>query len=79
MFGLSEAEYNAVKAKARECGDAIKRAIELGSKYDQVAAKTIDAHYAKVELFTNKKLSRLQFVYIIGYLNGRFSTKGDYE
>lgn len=79
MFGLNEAQYNAVKRAARECGEAIKKAIELGAKYDHVATKSIDEHYAKVALLTDKKLSRLQFVYIIGYLNGRFNKNGDYE
>lgn len=76
MFGLSEAHYNIVKKSARECskeiGDRIKQKDE---KYDRIASGVIAKHYQPVSTL----LTRTQFVWLCGYLNGRFGATGEYE
>jgi hypothetical protein len=75
MFGLSEAHYNIVKRHCRECSAAIKDTISNGSKYDHVAAATITKHHAPVATI----ITRGQFIWLCGYLNGRFGQAGEYE
>lgn len=76
MFGLSESHYNIVKAKCRACSQEIKDAIAGGAKYDHVAAKVIDANHKPVETL----VTRLQFIWLCGHLNGRFGKADqDYE
>lgn len=77
MFGLNEAQYNAVKQAARRMAKEAKDAIKKEKKtYDQVAAKMIDKHWSEV----NTLVTRWQFIWIAGYLEGRFGRKdGEYE
>lgn len=77
MFGLNEAQYNIVKKAARRCADEAKDLIKNGKKYDEIAAKTIDKHYDPIKVL----VSRLQFIWLLGYLEGRFgsSRTTDYE
>lgn len=77
MFGLSEAHYNIVKQAARRCAEDIKTTIKRDkATYDQVAAKKISEHHEKI----NTLVSRGQFIWLIGYLQGRFgSQNAEYE
>ncbi|QZE50464.1 hypothetical protein [Klebsiella phage vB_KpnS-VAC2] len=77
MFGLNEAQYNIVKQTARRMAAEAKDAIKKEKKsYDQVAAKMIDKHWSSV----NTLVTRGQFIWIAGYLEGRFGRKdGEYE
>lgn len=75
MFGLSEAHYNIVKQQARRCSEDIKEALAGGKKYDDVAAHKIDMHYDSIKVL----VTRTQFVWIMGYLAGRFGKDGEYE
>lgn len=75
MFGLSEAHYNIVKKHCRKCSGEIKEAIAGGKKYEQVAAAVIDKNYAVVATI----VTRMQFVWLCGYLNQRFGQSGEYE
>lgn len=76
MFGLSEAHYNIVKRKASDCGSSISALVKKGEKYDRIAAAEIDKAHAPVATI----ITRLQFVWLIGYLNGRFGNDStDYE
>lgn len=75
MFGLSEAHYNAVKRKCRESSDEIKKALAGGQKYDQVATDIIAKHYEQVKTIVTK----MQFIWLSGYLNGRWGKQGEYE
>lgn len=75
MFGLSEAHYNIVKSHCRKCSEEIQDAISNGSKYDHVAAATITRCHAPVSTL----VTRGQFIWLSGYLNGRFGKSGDYE
>ena len=74
MFGLNDGQYNVVKAQAKKCSAEISDLIAKGAKYDQVAAKAIDSAHEPIKPI----ITRLQFVWLIGYLNGRFTDK-DYE
>lgn len=77
MFGLNEAQYNAVKRVAKRMTAETKDAIRKDKKtYDQVAARMIDKHWAEV----NTLLTRGQFIWMAGYLEGRFGRRdGEYE
>ena len=77
MFGLNEAQYNAVKGAAKRLASEMKDAIKLDKKtYDQIATLMIDRHYRDVKTL----VSRSQFIWIAGYLEGRFGRKYfDYE
>lgn len=75
MFGLSEAHYNIVKQHCRKCSEEITAHLKKGIKYDAVAAEAIDKHYGAVKTL----ITRMQFVWLCGYLNGRFGQKGEYE
>lgn len=77
MFNLSEAHYNIVKKCARRCAKEVKDLIQEGKKYDEVAAKVIDKHHEAIKVL----ITRLQFIWLIGYLEGRLGNKrsGDYE
>ena len=76
MFGLTEPQYNIVKAQAKKCSTEIKGKIDGGKKYDHVAAEIITTHYSPIATL----VSRLQFVWLCGYLNGQFgSGRTDYE
>jgi hypothetical protein len=76
MFGLNEAQYNIVKQAARKANDELKEVINGGKKYDHVAAEIITKHYNKS---VNLLIGRTQFVWLMGYLNGRFGQSGEYE
>lgn len=76
MFGLSEPHYNIVKKRTKECMEEVKDLVAGGKKYDEVAAKVIDKHYDSVKVL----LTRLQFVWLCGYLHGTLAKKdADYE
>lgn len=76
MFGLSDSHYNIVKKQARECAKKIKEQIQAGTKYDHCAADIIMAHHAPVQVL----VSYTQFVWLCGYLTGRFGRRNfDYE
>ncbi|QVW27722.1 hypothetical protein [Hafnia phage Pocis76] len=76
MFGLSEAHFNLVKQAAKNCAREIKDAIDAGKKYDDCAADIISKyHNDKIHLL----VTRLRFVWLIGYFNGRMGKLFDYE
>lgn len=75
MFGLNEAQYNAVKRVARECSVDIKDEIKRGVKYDQIAAGIITKHHSKISTI----ITRLRFIWLVGYLEGRYGQAGEYE
>ena len=75
MFGLSEAHYNIVKQHCRKCSEDMKELIAKGCKYDHIAAAAITRHHAAVSTL----VTRAQFIWLSGYLNGRFGQKGEYE
>lgn len=75
MFGLNEAQYNIVKQAARKCAADLKGEIEKGGKYDQIAAGIITKHHSPVSVL----VTRLRFIWLIGYLQGRFGQTGEYE
>lgn len=75
MFGLNEAHYNIVKRAAKACSEDIKEEIKGGHKYDHIAAKKISKHYGEISTL----VTRSQFIWIMGYLNGRFGRVGEYE
>lgn len=81
MFGLSEEMYNVVKKQAKACNDEIKKFVDAGTKsnraarYDQIAPVAIDKHRAPVAT----EIGKLQFVWLCGYLAGRYGKKGEYE
>lgn len=79
MLGLSEPHYNAAKAAAKKCSAEIKGQIQKGKKYDEVAGSIITKHFEPVHLLTEGKVTRTKFIWICGYLNGRFGTAYDYE
>ena len=61
MFGLNEAQYNAVKRVAKRMTAETKDAIREDKKtYDQVASRMIDKHWAEV----NTLLTRGQFIWL---------------
>ena len=75
MFGLNEAEYNIVKRAAKACADDVRKEIKSGSKYDQIAAGIITKHHAPVSVL----ITRLRFIWLVGYLEGRYGQAGEYE
>lgn len=70
MFGLSEPHYNIVKKQCRKCISEIQEAINGGKKYDHVAAAIITEHYRPIDTL----ITRIQFIWLCGHLNGRFGT-----
>lgn len=75
MFGLTEPQYNIVKRVARECADDIRETIIAGGKYDHVAAGLIAKHHAGVSVL----ITKMRFVWLIGYLEGRYGNTGERE
>lgn len=75
MFGLNEAEYNIVKRAAKECMKEIKQEITNGNKYDHIAAGIIAKHYAPVSVL----ITKLRFIWLAGYIAGRWGKPGEYE
>lgn len=76
MFGLQEAQFNIVKSSARRCAKEIKDVIQQsGAKYDDIAAGIIDQHHEPIKVL----ITRLRFVWLIGYMEGRFGSGFDYE
>lgn len=75
MFGLSEAHYNIVKRTCNELQKELQTALDGGAKYDHVAASTISKHYEKVKTLVTKT----QFIWLAGYLRGRWGIQGQYE
>lgn len=75
LFGLSEQHYNLVKQQARLCSEKIKEQIATGTKYDNCAAEIIIAHHTEVQVLVNYT----SFVWLCGYLNGRYGARYDYE
>lgn len=75
MFGLNEAQYNAVKRVARNCSGELKDEIKRGSKYDQIAAGIITKHHSPISTI----ITRLRFIWLVGYLEGRYGQSGEYE
>lgn len=75
MFGMSEAHYNIVKNKCDEMSEELKNELKRGFKYDCVAKIVIDKHYKQVSTL----LTKTQFIWLSGYLNGRYSKTFDYE
>ncbi|QGF21220.1 hypothetical protein KMB89_gp21 [Citrobacter phage HCF1] len=75
MFGLSEAQYNVVKQAARKCADEVREEIKRGGKYDQVATGIITKHHTPIATI----ITRLRFIWLVGYLEGRYGQQGEYE
>lgn len=75
MFGLTDAEYNVVKKAAKNCNAAGIEAVKNGAKYDQVMAEIISAHHKPIFPL----ISRIKFVWLCGYLAGRFGQTFDRE
>ena len=75
MFGLSEEHYNIVKRAARECMKEMKDEITSGSKYDHIAAGVITKHHAQISTL----ITRTRFVWLAGYIAGRWGKAGEYE
>lgn len=76
MFGLSEAHYNIVKRAASNCTNEISDAIQKsGAKYDAVATAIISKHYTQVATLVTKT----QFIWLAGYLKGRWGNNFDRE
>ena len=75
MFGLNEAEYNIVKRAAKECMKDLKVEVTSGNKYDHIAAGIITKHHAPVSVL----ITRLRFIWLVGYLEGRYGQSGEYE
>lgn len=75
MFGLNEAQYNIVKRRAKSCDKEIRDIVRAGSKYDAVAASIIDRHHSEIAPL----ISRIKFVWLIGYINGRWVASGQHQ
>lgn len=75
MFGLCEAQFNIVKRAAKNCADEVRNEIKRGSKYDQIAAGIITKHHSPVSVL----ITRLRFIWLVGYLEGRYGQSGEYE
>ncbi|EDV3179120.1 hypothetical protein CSP48_004033 [Salmonella enterica subsp. arizonae] len=75
MFGLCEAHFNIVKRAAKACADEVRKEIKSGSKYDQIAAGAITKHHAPVSVL----ITRLRFIWLVGFLEGRYGKAGEYE
>jgi hypothetical protein len=66
MFGLNEAELNAVKAQAKKLNESFSRLDKADRKNDKLVAQVISAHHAPVATIIDK----LKFCWIAGNLNG---------
>lgn len=75
MFGLNEAQYNVVKQAARRCAEDAKNEIKRGGKYDQIAAGIITKHHAPISTL----ITRIRFIWLVGFLEGRYGQQGEYE
>lgn len=75
IFGLSEEHYNIVKQQARKCADDVRNEIKRGGKYDQIATGIITKHHTPVATI----ITRLRFIWLVGYIEGRYGKSGEYE
>lgn len=76
MFRLSEEHYNIVKRQCKACSKSIADSItKEKAKYDQIAAARISNFHEPV----NTLVSRGQFIWLCGYLEGRWGGNFDRE
>lgn len=76
MFGMNEAQFNAAKRQAKKCGEAMKADVEKRGKYvDEVMKGIIAEHYQSVA----PMLTITQFIWLCGYLRGRWGNAFDRE
>lgn len=76
MFVLNEAEFNIVKRAAKDCVNEIADRIEQkDEKYDRIAAGVICKHYQPISTL----LTKTQFIWLAGYLRGRWGKNFDRE
>ena len=66
MFGLTDPQMNAVKAKAKQLNAAYDALDKKERKDDKLVASIITKHHEAVESI----ISRDKFVWIAGYLKG---------
>ena len=66
MFGLTDQQMNAVKAKAKQLNAEYSALDKKTRKDDKLVASIINKHHEPVATI----ISRDKFVWIAGYLNG---------
>lgn len=80
MLGMNEAQYNAARAKCRDCTKEIKANLEKidpkkrSAEFNAISTAAIDKHHKPVESL----LGRVAFIWLCGYLEGRFGAGIEY-
>lgn len=67
MFGLTDQQMNAVKAKAKQLNAAYADLSKKERKDDKLVASIITKHHEAVATI----ISRSRFIWIAGYIEGR--------
>ena len=67
MFGLTDPQMNAVKAKAKQLNAAYDALDKKERKDDKLVASVITRHHEAVATI----ISRSRFIWIAGYIEGR--------
>ena len=67
MFGLTDPQMNAVKAKAKQLNAAYDSLDKKERKDDKLVASVITRHHEAVATI----ISRSRFIWIAGYIEGR--------
>lgn len=81
MFGLSESQYNAVKRVCRACNSEIREKLgkiepkKRAAHFNSISKVCIDKHHGQLMPI----LTRIQFIWLCGYLEGQFGQSFDYE
>lgn len=75
MFGLTDAQYNVVKAQAKKANTSIKDAIDKSTRWNDIAGPELRKAHDPVQTL----VTYWQFMYICGMIEGRWGKSADYE
>lgn len=75
MFGLTDPQMNAVKAKAKQLNAEYDALDKKERKDDKLVASVITKHHEAVATI----ISRSRFIWIAGYIEGRCGRRDDGE
>ena len=75
MFGLTQPQFNAVRAQAKKLNDAVDKLTNKQKQDNDIMKATICEHHSPVSVIIEK----MKFVWVAGYLAGRVGKREDGE
>lgn len=75
MFGLTQPQFNAVRAQAKKLNEAVDKLNSKQKQDNDIMKAVICEHYSPVSVIIEK----MRFVWVAGYLAGRVGKREDGE